>query len=219
MTKKHPTLISVVLDRSGSMETIRHGMIKGFNAFLREQRNVKGKTRWSMWQFDGGQGLDLDEVYRDLKGRDVPKLGSDAAPFQPRGMTPLLDALGTVLPTINVKDGQLSVVVIITDGLENYSREFTREQIQKLVKDREDAGWQFVYLGANQDAFGEAQALGMAQAVTADYEPTTDSAEVAFAAATTAVSSYRESGGQRMVGHMVADAEGATSWSDPDDEK
>lgn len=183
------------------MESIRDATIDGFNEFLSAQRSVPGKTRWTLTQFDknswwndSAASSDIEVVYRDVKGRDVPKLSR--ATFEPRGSTPLLDAVGATLTSIKAKKKQLVVVVILTDGMENASTEYTREAVQKLTKEREEWGWQFVYLGANQDAFAEAQGLGIMQGTVTQYAATDAGTVGTYAVAAATVSDYRTSGGE-----------------------
>jgi len=210
MASNRPTLITTILDRSGSMTNIRADMIGGFNEFIKAQRKTPGKTRWTMYQFDGQDPHEL--VYSGKKGRNVPKLGSTDAPFDPRGRTPLHDAIGYVLPRVKPKKGQLSVVVIITDGYENASKEFTNKDIKKLIKKREDKGWQFVFLGADQDAYATAVDLGIMAGSTYTFASTGASTRAVADSMTTAVSSYRETGAQQ-VSHTVVDESGDVSPS------
>lgn len=148
-----------ILDRSGSMETCRDDTIGGFNAFLREQ------------QADGGT-LTLilfDNEYQVLYERkpigEVEPLTDRT--FVPRGSTALLDAIGK---TIKSTTSSSPTVVILTDGYENSSNEYTKAHIKDLVEQKTKDGWTFVYLGANQDAFAEAGQLGIGAECTVNYE-------------------------------------------------
>ena len=100
----------------------------------------------------------------------------DAHTYQPRGSTPLLDALGTLIETIDRRTtadpDEFQLVAVITDGHENASERFTRNRIADMVTARSDAGWAFVFLGANIDSFGEAHAMGMKRGQAADWEHT-----------------------------------------------
>jgi len=156
------TDITVVLDRSGSMEATRDDAIGSFNSFLDEQRSVEGEAAISLVQFDDQYEL----VYEGRPLADAPKLTDET--FCPRGMTALLDAVGrTIVRTDgrlakSKKIPQLVVFVILTDGRENASREFTRSQVFKMIREHEEKhGWRFIYLGANQDAIAEAAKLGV----------------------------------------------------------
>jgi Mg-chelatase subunit ChlD len=167
------TEILVITDRSGSMSTIANDVIGGYNKFISDQRKVAGEARVTYTQFDN----QYEVVYQDRALADVPLLSHET--FKPRGGTALLDAIGR---TLNDQGRRIShdawaelvIVVIITDGEENASREFSRTQIQTMIKHAEDHGWSFVYLGANQDAFSVAQHLGINTSSARNYIETFD---------------------------------------------
>jgi hypothetical protein len=165
LMKKDYTHISVLLDRTGSMESIRDDIIGGFNTFLEEQQKELGEATMTLVQFDS-QGP--YEVVQDLKPlAEITKLTRET--YVPRASTPLLDAMGR---TINDLEKRLAgmigdarpekvVVVIITDGQENASRELRKDQVEKMIKERtEKDGWQFVFLSADLAAIGDALAAG-----------------------------------------------------------
>lgn len=152
--------IFFLLDRSGSMDSIRDDTIGGFNSFIRDQNP---DTLMTLWQFDH----EILKSYTNLPVRDVPALTHET--FQPRGSTHLLDTIGEAL----VKGspiGDPPTVVIFTDGAENGSTKFTKSAIKELVEGCTAAGWTFVYLGANQDSFAEAGALGISAQTTMNYD-------------------------------------------------
>lgn len=160
----------MVLDRSGSMSGCQDATIRGFNEFLSDQKKVPGKASLSMVQFDHEYEL----IHDGVTLKNVPNL--TGATFAPRGTTALLDAIGR---TINAMDQRLNgqqkgakkvLFAILTDGLENASKEFTRDQIFELIRERESKqGWKFVFLGANQDAIASATSLGIAKDAAMDY--------------------------------------------------
>lgn len=187
------THITILLDRSGSMESVKDETISGYNAFVKEQREAGENASLSLVQFDS-QGIDTLQEFTPINA--VPDLSTDT--FQPRGMTPLLDALGRtitatgkaleVIPEANRPDK--IVFVVVTDGQENASHEFSKGRIKEMIEHQTSRyNWQFVYLGANQDAFAEAQSIGIAAAAAANYAgaATAD----AFGAASANVGSYR----------------------------
>jgi len=164
--------VSVLLDRSGSMSSIADDTIGGFNTFVAEQQKLAGEARITLVQFDG---QDPQEVVADA----VPVAAMtdlDDRTYQPRGNTPLLDALGTLIETIDrratLDPDEFQLVAVITDGHENASRRFTRDRIADMAKARSDAGWAFVFLGANIDSFDEARSMGMQRGQAADWEHT-----------------------------------------------
>lgn len=161
---KKLTEIIVVLDRSGSMEAIKAETIEGFNTFLAHQKSVEGEAKISMVQFDH----EYEVICLNKNISAVPYLS--LVTYQPRGTTALLDAIGKTIhetkdrvsATKETKATTQVVFVIITDGHENSSSLFNRSQIFKLIRDFESKeNWQFVFLGANQDAIEEASYLGI----------------------------------------------------------
>lgn len=148
-----------ILDRSGSMDSCREDTIGGFNAFVREQREFGGTLTLVLFDHE------YQVVYKEKPIGDVEPLTAET--FVPRGSTALLDAIGRTIK--NTKSAK-PTVVILTDGHENCSREYTKAHIKDLVNQCTKDGWTFVYLGANQDAFAEAGALGIAPATTLNYD-------------------------------------------------
>lgn len=164
MTMENYTHIEVVLDRSGSMATIHKDMIGGFNSFLADQKKVPGKATISLTQFD-----DKYEPNYSFSPLDAaPNLTEDT--YVPRGSTALHDAMGQTIQLLGerlkaMKDEQRPakvIMLIITDGMENASRRYNAMWIAAMVKhQREKYGWDFVFLGANQDAVLTAAHLGI----------------------------------------------------------
>jgi Mg-chelatase subunit ChlD len=190
---KDATQIAVLLDRSGSMEAVKDETISGFNYFLKEQKAAGDNASFTLVQFDSES---TDVVHEAKPIRDVPDLNGDT--YQPRGSTPLLDALGqtinstgrtlAAIPETNRPDKV--VFVVITDGQENASHKFTKSQVKEMIDHQtEKYNWQFIYLGANQDAFAEAGALGIAMANAANYD--VDRMAMAYAGTSVNVARYR----------------------------
>jgi Mg-chelatase subunit ChlD len=191
------THLHVLLDRSGSMEAMRDDVIGGFNRFIADQRADGADARVTLVQFDT---QDPQEVLLDVQPvGDVRPLTRQT--FVPRGGTPLLDATGLLIARAAVraeqrvlagKTPESIVVVTITDGHENQSREYDRATILRLVKAKETEGWSFAFLGAGLDAYGEAggmgYALGSVQAFAADGA----GAQAAFSSLSRATSAHRE---------------------------
>lgn len=167
------THISVILDRSGSMASIKNDIIGGFNTFLELQKKSKNKITLSLVQFDTENHY---EVIHDMQPiKNISELTPET--FVPRGGTPLLDTLGKSIgelegKIVHMKKGKPDnvVVVIITDGQENASHEYRKDQIAKIIKDRQDAGWQFVFLSADLNAIGDASAYGITRQTTMAYD-------------------------------------------------
>lgn len=188
------TIICLVLDRSGSMGGRERDVVGGVNAFIDEQKKLPDPAAMAFVRFDT-EGV---ERFRDMQPLDkVAHL--QPGDFVPRGGTPLLDAVGK---TIHALDGDWkreaadrAIVIIVTDGEENSSREFTKDKVKALIKARQDSGlWAFVYLGANVDAFHEAAGLGIMGANTAGYTNTAAGNKTIFAAASASTTYMRSTG-------------------------
>lgn len=207
----------VVLDRSGSMSSMLEQTIAGVNNHIKTVSKDIDDVVWTLMMFDTDG---IDYLYTAKKPEAVKQL--DTKNFVPRAATPLLDAIGKALTdldsfidglTESARPERVSIV-IMTDGLENSSREYTHEIIRDMIKEREDRGWQVIYLGANQDAFSVGAGMGIT--TTRTFSPETTG--VALAAASTMSSSYYASG-QSNYGHedLTAAKWGAVK-SDEDEE-
>ena len=147
-----------LLDRSGSMETTADDTVGGFNAFVEEQKEFGGTL--SLYQFDH----EILCNYQHTEIANVPRM--DRKSFIPRGSTALLDAIGEVMKAQSIPENAaeqgISVkFVILTDGLENASHKYTSAHIKDLIEMQTKKGWDFMYLGANQDAIMEAGKMGI----------------------------------------------------------
>jgi hypothetical protein len=158
------TDITIVLDRSGSMMPIKKDTIGGFNEFIQKQRQVPGACNISLVQFDH----EYEALYSGKPVNDAPLL--DDTTYVPRGFTALLDAVGRTIQNTIQRIGLMTekpakvLFVVVTDGHENASKEINKAQLVKLIKEQtEVAKWEFVYLGATEDAFDEASRLGIAK--------------------------------------------------------
>lgn len=191
------TDISVVLDRSGSMASVATDTIGGFNTFLAEQKKQPGTAKLTLAQFD-----DVYEIVHDGKAiADVPNL--TAQTFVPRGSTALLDAIGN---TINRAGARLSamseadrpgkvIVVILTDGQENASHEFSKHKINDMIAlQRDTYKWDFVFIGANQDAIATAADIGIRQDSALSYAANAAGTQHAFKSAARYTTSLRATG-------------------------
>lgn len=152
--------VGIVLDRSGSMEDCRTDAIGAVNSYLRQVKDDKDmEANVSLVIFDS-HGID---VIRDRVPAGTCAELADRE-YQPRAQTPLLDAVGhgAALLDKRKEPGERSILAIMTDGLENASREHTKETIKALLdrKQKED-GWLVLYLGAGHDAWEQARAMGL----------------------------------------------------------
>ena len=160
--KKETAHIIVILDRSGSMETIRKDAIGGFNSFVAAQKKLKINSKLTLVQFDDKYELN----YESKPIKEVEDLTT--ATFIPRGGTALHDALGKTISTMKEKipKKDKAVFVIITDGQENASKEYSSDTVKKLIEDNKQ--WEFTFIGSNQDAIlaAKAYAIPINSAVT-----------------------------------------------------
>ena len=163
------THIYVLLDRSGSMESIRTDIEGGFAAFVEEQRATPGECRVTLAQFD----TEYQVVYADRPVTDIGPLV-----LQPRGTTALLDSMARLIVDSGSRLAELAedqrpgivIVAIMTDGLENASREWTHAAVKKLVEHHTTTyGWQFLYMGADQDAIEVGSRMGIPAAQSVTY--------------------------------------------------
>ncbi len=170
MTKPNRTHITVILDRSGSMERIRGDTVGGLEAFFTEQKKEKtDDTTVTFVQFD-----DQYEVsYENRPLADVPPVE-----LKPRGSTALLDAIGRTIKKMGQDFAALPederpdmvIVAIVTDGYENASREYQHSQVMELISHQRDVyKWTFVFLGANQDAIATGTSLGISASNAISY--------------------------------------------------
>lgn len=166
-----PTDIYVVLDRSGSMESMAADAIGGFNRFLADQQGSKhsGRITMSLFQFDD----EYECVFERTAVVKVEPLTDET--FVPRGMTALLDAIGRTIEHARAEriSGHKLIFVILTDGEENHSTEFDHQQINRMISDRQEAGVPFVFLAANQDAIQTASQLGISAATSLTFTGST----------------------------------------------
>jgi hypothetical protein len=156
------TEIAYILDRSGSMQPMQEPAVAAFNDFIKSQLDVPGDARLTLIQFDDAYEVPVAAC----PIQDVPQL--TAATYTPRGSTALLDAIGRTVKDIDrrlralpdtEKPGKV-ILAIFTDGEENASHEYTAKHISDLIRlYRDEKGWEFLFLAANQDAIASAGAM------------------------------------------------------------
>lgn len=191
--------IVFILDRSGSMFSIKGDTIGGFNQFVDEQKGVSGDVRMSLVQFDD----EYEVVFEDVGIKKVKDLNGTT--YEPRGMTALLGAIGKTVTDRKAAYKKLKkkyrpgkvAVVILTDGIENasnhaeWSRPFADVQkIHDLVTQQRDKGWEFIFLGANMDAIATATSFGMSAGAAGNFAPTGAGVRSAYAASGSLTTSY-----------------------------
>jgi Mg-chelatase subunit ChlD len=187
----------MVLDRSGSMQPVAGDVVGGFNAFLAEQRTAADTARVTLVQFDS---QDPYEVLID--GADLATVTDlDPSRYQPRGTTPLYDAVGRAITAADERIAKRAdrgeshedqVVAIITDGLENASAVFTHTKVFAMIEDRHDRGWAFVFIGANQDAYAEGGRVGFVRGNIKEFTHDGPGVKEAFGAMSHETTRFRQ---------------------------
>jgi hypothetical protein len=215
MAKENLTAIGILIDGSSSMESMKKGVISGFNEFLKTQKKVKGKATISMVQFSTGYygatpnyvprhkhkdygHINYRTIYNFQDLNEAKALNDES--YVPNGGTPLIDSavrfideFGAQLASIPEQDRPSKVVlVVITDGEENSSTVHTKEELlAKITHQTSKYNWQVVYLGANQDSFAEAGQYGISMKSTANFQATDAGMMRAYAVSSNSLASYR----------------------------
>lgn len=202
--KQSRTHVTFLIDRSGSMANQTEGVRAGFASFIKDQAEVEGKCRLTAIQFDSDDPC-------EVLARDVPVQKLDAAKtlerFYARNATPLYDATAKAIAlTTQILEERKSaakaadhvIFVVFTDGAENASREYDYTTLTALVKEREAAGWTFVYLGANHDAYAQSATFAVSSGSTQSYAGTNAGTQSAYSSLSAATTNMRK--GMSMAG-------------------
>jgi Mg-chelatase subunit ChlD len=193
------TDITLVVDRSGSMESVRGDAEGGINAFLAEQAKAPGEALLTLVEFDDK----YEFLHRGVPVGEVPRYT-----LRPRGMTALLDAVGRGINETGERLAAmreeerpgLVIFVVMTDGHENASGEFSKEQVKAMIeRQQREFSWHFTFLGADQDAFAEAEGMGIAASGTAKFSKS--KMQKAYSVTSGKVSRMRS---QRILGSPVS---------------
>lgn len=153
----------IILDESGSMQSIYRPALSGVNETLQTIRNAQTehaeqKHSVSLVAFDSGH---YNRIYNNTPAEKAVDITKDQ--YRPDGCTPLYDAMGRSInelrPHVNV--GDVVLVTVITDGYENASREYNGKAIKSLVEEMKNQGWVFTYIGANQDVEAVAASISI----------------------------------------------------------
>ena len=194
--KKNLTEIVFILDRSGSMAGLESDTIGGFNAMIEKQKAEPGEALISTVLFDNTSQVIHDRIPLDR----VPKMTEKE--YYVRGCTALLDAVGGAIRHIGnvhkyVREEdrpEKTLFVITTDGMENASRRYSYDQVRAMIKrQKEQYGWEFLFLGANIDAAKEAARFGIDPDRAADYHADSVGTEVIYEAVCETVCDFRAS--------------------------
>jgi hypothetical protein len=195
--KHHYTHINFLLDRSGSMELIRSDTIGGINRYIDTQRQQPGTCTLTLAQFDDQYEL----IYERVPITDVAPRTTEN--YQPRGWTALHDAMARLIDDTGARLASLPeserpehvIFVTMTDGQENSSRQFKAQDVRKKIEHQRTAyQWEFVFLGANQDAVLTAKDLGIHAGSTITYAANAAGVGAVMDSVGMHTNSYRASG-------------------------
>ena len=175
--------IICIIDRSGSMHSIKSDAIGGFNTFLEEQKKLPSEATLSLVLFDNEYILVHD-------CQPLPEVVSlNETSYQPRGSTALLDAIGKTIDDVGARLAKTPeperpskiIVAILTDGLENASRKYSHEKVASMIKHQQEAyKWEFFFLGANMDAVNVASSMNIDADRAVQFEATAAGTQVAY---------------------------------------
>lgn len=195
--KKNSTELVFILDKSGSMAGLESDTIGGFNSMLNKQKALDGECRITTVLFDNRYELLHDRI--DIRAVS-PMTDRE---YQVGGSTALLDAIGQTVHKLAAVQKNTAeeyraehvMFVIITDGEENSSREYSAQKVKAMIQEeREKYGWEFVFLGANIDAVETAGRFGIAADRAVDYVPDGAGTELNFQAMSETVACFRATG-------------------------
>ena len=169
--KKNLTELVFIMDRSGSMSGLEKDCVGGFNSMIQKQKKEDGDCLVSTVLFNNSDTILHDRV--SLK--DIKKMKEDD--YVPSGCTALIDALGNSIRHISDvhryirKEDvpQHTIFVITTDGLENASKKYSSDEVKKMVEQKKEEGWEFIFLAANIDAVETAKRYGIQEDRAVNY--------------------------------------------------
>lgn len=195
--KKDLTEIIFVLDRSGSMSNLTEDTIGGFNSFIENQKKEAGEALVTTVLFDNKYEM----LHDGVNIKDIKPLTNQE--YYARGMTALLDAVGTAITDVGVRLNNTPeeerpskvMMIIMTDGLENASKEYTKQQVKEMIERQTNTySWQFIFLGANIDTVKEAESIGISSEFASDYGWSAQGVESTYQAINCMATEFRSTG-------------------------
>lgn len=193
--KQDYTHITVILDRTGSMQDIRDDIIGGFNTFLEQQQQQAGTATMTLVQFDSKDPYEVIYSFRSIK--EISPLTSKT--YIPRASTNLFDAIGhgiidleTQLSRLKAEEYPSKILfVIVTDGKENASTKFSRQQVNKMIEQKKEEGWEFLFLSSDIEAIEDAKSVGVDQKSVMAFQKDQEGTQLAWARLSDYTSLYR----------------------------
>lgn len=192
--KRNFSEIVCIIDRSGSMNTIRDDAIGGFNVFLEDQKKEPGEASLTRVIFDD----EITTIDENVPLADVEPFTRET--FVPRNTTALLDAVGSTIDSISKrlentpkdKVPEKVIFAILTDGAENASRKYSRKQVFDMITEKKkNERWEFIFLAANQDAISAGMSIGMSAGDSHSFVADKGGTKMAYNLMSSSMSSYR----------------------------
>lgn len=180
--------VHIILDETGSMSTCKAATISGFNEYINNLKREKN-INVTLTTFNSNK---IDIVYKNKNVTNIVELTNER--YNPDFTTPLYDAVGKTIREIDDAKNKENLIVVITDGEENSSKEYTRQMIFEKIKEKEKLGWTFVFMGANQDAWAEGYKIGALQGNTMNFD--TKNMRATFCALSNSTRTWAQSGKQ-----------------------
>jgi hypothetical protein len=201
--KQGYTHIESLIDESGSMQFILMDTIGGVNSFIKSQKEAPGEATYTLTKFDTANAHNVVQEFVNIKeAKELSTLN-----FTPRGGTPLYDAIGAAIIKLGIRLGHMReqdrpekiIFAITTDGEENSSKEYKREQIKSMIEHQTNIyKWEFVFLAANQDAMKIGTGIGISALNSMTYSATGKGVAASFDALLTNTSLYRSGASSTM---------------------
>jgi len=177
--------IVVILDESGSMYHLQMDVIGGFNRLIDEQKALEGAADVTLYTFSSGVRMPID-------GKNVQEVEPlSVYSYSPDGGTAMNDAIGQALTKLLFENPAKAIINIFTDGQENASREYSREQVKELIAQAEAKGYQVVFLAANMDEVSVGASMGLMAGSTRGFSANAVGMEYAYLQASSATTNYR----------------------------
>lgn len=192
--KKDLTELVVIIDRSGSMSGLESDVVGGYNSLIEEQKKEVGDVLVTTIFFNEKQKVITDR--ENIK--NIKKL--ESKDYLPSGCTALLDTIGHAITHLEEIHSHLDDIAkpehiifsIMTDGLENSSREYNQSQIKKMIDSKKEKGWDFIFQAANIDAIGEGTKIGINVDDISNFEANKKGMKVCFCSASSAIMKKRK---------------------------
>lgn len=176
------TVVTFLLDETGSMTTVRDATVSGFNEYIQTLKNKGNNIIFGLSRFNTGK-------YTPATYRPIKEVG-ELKDYEPNNGTDLYDSIAKAIKQAEDQKGDEKLFVIMTDGEENSSREFNKEKINNLIKEKQSAGWVFTFMGANQDAWASGGAMGFSTGNSINYKHDSLGVRNAFYAASAMTANF-----------------------------